>query len=60
VNTSHLSVSSFIQPCDDFFHRLRDELEISPLVASNRVSALLDDVAAVSAGAPVGSTETIS
>ena len=45
MNSPALAVSSFVQTRDDFFHGSRDRLDISLLVATNSVFALLDDVA---------------
>ncbi len=45
VNPSAFAETTFIQPRDDFFHGPRDRSDISLLVATNPVLALLNDVA---------------
>ncbi len=45
MNPAALAVSPFVQTRDDFFHGPRDIFDISPLVATNCVFPLLDDVA---------------
>ena len=45
VNPAALTVSPFVQTRDDFFHGSSDSFDISLLVATNSIFALLDDVA---------------
>ena len=45
MNPPALAVSPFVQTCDDFLNGPRDGLDISPLVATNGVASLHDDVA---------------
>lgn len=45
MDAAALTESPFVEPHHDFFHRLRYDFQAALLVTTNRVLALLDDVA---------------